>query len=78
MEIEINTFEDLIEVIENNNLCEQDRNEVVRQCLKVIVIGSISKIELIKQLKEYWSKYSNKIERPIFLNVDLSIFEFDS
>lgn len=31
-----------------------------------------------KDLKEYWSEYGHKVERPIFLGVDLSIMEVDS
>ena len=71
MEIRINTFEDLIEVIEKYDLNESQRNELVRLSLKVIVIENYNKKELISKLKTFWNKFGNGKEKPIFLGIDL-------
>ena len=72
MEIKIDTFEKLIQVIENHNLTKDQRNELVRLSLKLIVLKELNKTTLIKELRTYWSKFKDTNERPIFLGVDES------
>lgn len=69
----IDTFEDLILFIENTELKQQQIETLILKSINVILITEIgrsySKTELIKDLKEFWSKWGNKpvSERPIFL-----------
>ena len=71
MEVKVSTFEELIELLETRRLTSEQRNEIVRLTLKVIVLGDYTQRELIQELKTFWDKYDHQQERPIFLGVDL-------
>lgn len=75
MKILINTFDKLVEVIETQGLTTEQRNELVRLSLKLIVLDDYNKTDLIRELRAYWSKYKDAQERPIFLNLDLEVKE---
>jgi len=68
----IDTFEQLIDFIENTNLTQQQIETLVHKTINVIVLSEIGKSycksELISDLREFWSKWGNKTERPLFLN----------
>jgi len=73
MEFKVSTFEELIELLETRTLTREQRNEIVRLTLKVIVIGDYTQRELIQELKTMRNKYGSQQERPIFLGVDLDV-----
>ena len=73
MEVKVSTFEDLIELLETRTLTREQRNEIVRLTLKVIVLKDYTQRELIQELRTFWDKYDHQQERPIFLGVDLDI-----
>lgn len=72
----IDTFEDLIFFIENTNLKQQQIETLIQKTINVWVIidfdKEFNKKELIKDLKEFWSEWSNKpkTERPLFLDLN--------
>lgn len=69
----IDTFEQFIYFIENNNLKQHQIEALVHKTINVIVFTEISKKfskpELIKDLKVYWNKWSEKPknQRPFML-----------
>lgn len=73
MEVKVSTFEELIELLETRRLTIEQRNEIVRLTLKVIVLKDYTQRELIQELKAFWGKYDHQKERPIFLGVDLDV-----
>ena len=73
MEVKVSTFEDLIELLETRTLTREQRNEIVRLTLKVILLKDYTQRELIQELRTFWDKYDHQQERPIFLGVDLDI-----
>jgi len=73
MEVKVSTFEELIELLETRRLTIEQRNEIVRLTLKVIVLKDYTQRELIQELKAFWDKYDHQQERPIFLGVDLDV-----
>ena len=73
MEVKVSTFEELIELLETRRLTSEQRNEIVRLTLKVIVLKDYTQRELIQELKTFWDKYDHQQERPIFLGVDLDV-----
>ena len=73
MEFKVSTFEELIELLEARKLTIEQRNEIVRLTLKVIVLKDYTQRELIQELRTFWDKYDHQQERPIFLGVDLDI-----
>jgi len=73
-QFKIRSFDDLIDFIENEDAPKKDIGNIISNILSVWVWSSQykDKKELIKDLREYWSKWKNKRERPIFLcNIDL-------
>lgn len=70
-QIEINTFDDLINFIETQNASTKDIQNIISKTVGVYVFlnSDNDKTQLIKDLKTYWSKYKNKplAERPMFL-----------
>lgn len=76
MEFEIRTFEDLLQFLEGNELTERQTNEVLTQTIKSLYTGdTANKKEMIKALREFWQKWSDQPERPLF--IDLNIPEVD-
>ena len=73
MEVKVSTFEELIELLETRRLTIEQRNEIVRLTLKVIVLKDYTQRELIQELRTFWDKYDHQQERPIFLGVDLDV-----
>lgn len=72
MEVEIKTFEDLIEFLENNALSEKKINEILITTLHSIYTGdTVNKKEMIQAIKEFWEKWSEQPERPIFIDLEV-------
>ena len=68
---EINTFDEMIEFIENNDLTQKHIEQLVGACLKVLFVNvPKDKQKVIQVLKDYWSEWKDRPKncRPIFIN----------
>ena len=72
MEVEIRTFDELIEFLENNELSERKINEILMTTIHSLYTGdTANKKEMILALKEFWNDWSDKPERPIFIDLEV-------
>lgn len=70
MEIEIKTFDDLIQFLENNELSERKINEILMTTIQSLYTGNTNnKKEMINALKEFWNEWSDRPERPLFVDL---------
>lgn len=69
MELQINSFEDLINVIENNDFDKNELELLIWHTLKSIVFYE-SKKDLLTALKDYWSKWKDAEEKPLFIGLE--------
>ncbi len=69
MNVQINTFNELINFIESSNLTLEQYDTIISKSLYLYIdTKDLSKQNLIMELKEYWSNYNNQLEKPLFLN----------
>ena len=70
MEVRIDTFDELIEFLETNELTFDQANDIVRQALKCFFIYERPKGEMIKELMTFWNKWKHvkAKERPLFID----------
>lgn len=68
MQIKISNFKSLVNLIEDYDLDQEQIKTLLAQSIGVFMDSVPKKKELIKQLNEYWSKYGNNGERPLFLD----------
>jgi hypothetical protein len=68
MKIQINSFDELIQFIETNNLTPKQLTFLIESTLKVYVCAEDLN-NITEKLKAYWIECENKpnIERPLFL-----------
>ena len=67
MQIQINSFDELLRLIESGKLSNNEIVEVIEKSLNVFVIPDDLK-NISEHLKTYWNEYGHlKIERPLFL-----------
>lgn len=72
MEIEIRTFGDLIQFLEENELSERKINEILITTIQSLYTGdTANKKEMTLALKEFWEKWSDKPERPLFIDLEV-------
>lgn len=72
MEVEIRTFNDLIKFIEENELPEKKINEILMTTIQSLYTGdTANKKEMILALKEFWNDWSDKPERPLFIDLEV-------
>lgn len=72
MEIEIRTFGDLIQFLEENELSERKINEILMTTIQSLYTGdTANKKEMILALKEFWNDWSDKPERPLFIDLEV-------
>jgi hypothetical protein len=73
----ITTYNQLIEIIRDNNLNVEQATELINKSLSVLIIQKYSTTdELLKVVDEFWNKWKNyKGEKPIFLDVDLNVID---
>jgi len=76
MKFQINSFEDLIHIIENNNFKKEELDLLVWHTLKSIAFFN-SKAELIASLNDYWSKWKDAACKPIFIGLESLDVPFD-
>ena len=71
MELKIDSFDELLEFISNNDLTNNQLNSVIFNTLNVMSIKEIgenyTKKALMKDLEIFWSGYSQEECRPLFL-----------
>jgi len=73
MNIEIKSFEELIQFIENNELTIEKMNEIISKALKVYYSTNADKETIITNIKEYWNQYKDIEETPLFPDIKHSI-----
>jgi predicted transcriptional regulator len=64
----IETFEQLISFIENNNISISEISKLCKETIDLYIVFYSDKAEVLKDLKQYWIEYGHLKERPIFLN----------
>lgn len=75
--IKIDSFENLIHIIENNKFDKKELELLIWHTLNSIAFFE-SKADLIISLKDYWSKWKNAEEKPIFIGLEsLDVIPFD-
>lgn len=67
-EIQINSFEEMVQFIVENELTIEQKRSLINNGLKVYYDGSFSNEVLIPRLRRYWEKYGAIKERPLFLD----------
>jgi hypothetical protein len=73
-EIRINTFPELIEFIYDHEPTPELLSEIVRQGFKTLWINCPSEPdEQVRILNEFWDKWQGQNEKPVFLNIDISL-----
>jgi hypothetical protein len=77
MELQIDSFEDLIYIIEQNGFDKEELELLIWHTLKSIAFFE-TKVDLIISLKEYWSKRKNAECKPIFIGLEsLDVIPFE-
>lgn len=69
-QIQIQTFDELIEFLKTNELTPKETNHIVGQSLKCFFIHNRPKDEMIEALIIYWNKWKHVKERPIFIDFE--------
>jgi predicted solute-binding protein len=69
MELEIYNFDKLLQVIEQNNFKKDEVAKIIWHTLKIVAFYN-SKAELIILLKDFWQKWKDATENPIFLGLE--------
>ena len=72
-EIVITDFESFIDFIETNNLNSTEICQLYEKVFKLFADKEKTPQALIEGLKEYWIKYSDSKEKPIFLDLHLDV-----
>ena len=70
----INSFEDLVRVLEENDLTISQMNTITSKAVDGICVLAETKGQFINALVDYWQKYGDKpkSDRPIFIDVGFS------
>ena len=71
--IEINSVEELIEVIESGALKPEEVCTVIHACINVIAFAEPDHKKRAKELREFWNKYKGQQEKPIFLDIEIDV-----
>jgi hypothetical protein len=68
-QIQIQTFDELIEFLKTNELTPEETKDIVRQSLKCFIIGHATKDEMIEALIIHWNKWKHVKEKPLFISL---------
>jgi hypothetical protein len=71
--INIKNVDDLIKLGESNVLTPKQFTQVLESCntfIGIFLNDYENTIEMAKELKAFWSKWKNAIEKPIFIDND--------
>ena len=72
----INNFDDMIQFIKEHDLTPDQTHELVKTCINSYIVTDYkSKDELITALTDFWSKWKDTVERPLFIDLDISVKE---
>jgi hypothetical protein len=66
----LNTFDDLIEFIYENDLNVKDLNKIIHPIFNAFFINEHPKEKVIEILQDYIPKFKAGIEQRIFLDID--------
>lgn len=72
-QIEINSFDDLIEVFEQYDLTETEINEVLITCFGVVSIFPFPKTAFLARLRNFYEKWGSTIDKPLFVETEAEI-----
>jgi len=75
MEVQINTFDELIDFLRANDLTPEQVNEIIRLSLKCFYLDNLTKDEMIDGLIIHWDKYGHQSHRPPFIGLDIDVKE---
>ena len=67
--IKINNFEELKIFIRNNELHKSDIEELLKITLKVWITSDSHKEDLLNKIEEFYNKYPDVQNRPLFLDI---------
>ncbi|RTY89862.1 hypothetical protein EKM01_12150 [Flavobacterium sp. RSP46] len=67
--IEINSIEDFKEYLLNHELSKFQISEILKKTLKVWISDEYNKTDLVNMIEDFYYKYPNIQERPLFLDV---------
>lgn len=76
MEVTIHNIPEFIELLDERSLTSSQICKVLEKGFKIFAEEDLTPGELKEQLINYWNKYGNKNNRPIFLNNDFDIDGF--
>ena len=66
----INNFNELIDFIKNEDVSINDINKLTQVTIGGILVTSRTRVEAIANILNYWKKYSDTKEKPIFIDLD--------
>jgi hypothetical protein len=69
MEVTINTFAELVDFIEETNLTPGQTAEIVQATIGAYYTNTAPKQELLTALVEWWERYEEQQEKPIFIRL---------
>lgn len=76
---EISNIQELKDFILNNNLNQRTIEQLLKTTLNVYISGKYDKTDLVKMIEDFYYKYPNIQDRPLFLDVEnknISIKDF--
>jgi hypothetical protein len=68
--MEIETFDQLVEFIEMNNLSIDQISKLTKKTIDLHILFYNDKDEVIRDLKAYWIDWNHTTERPLFLGAN--------
>jgi hypothetical protein len=68
-QIQIQSFDELIEFLKANELTPEETIYIVRHSLKCFIIGHATKDEIIEALITHWNKWKHVKEKPLFISL---------
>lgn len=75
----ITNIQELKDFILNNDLSKNDIQKLIRTTLQVWISKEYNKIDLVNMIEDFYYKYPNAKDRPLFLDVpndEISIKDF--
>ena len=76
---EISNIQELKDFILNTELTQEQIKEILRTSLNIWISGEYDKTDLVKMIEDFYYKYPNIQDRPLFLDVEnknISIKDF--
>ena len=67
---EISNIQELKDFILNTELTQEQIKEILRTSLNIWISGEYDKTDLVKMIEDFYYKYPNIKDRPLFLDVE--------